>query len=114
MLNPIPSGSARVWMQRFERFVNADMTVAQFCQSEGVSQASYYYWQRKLRSHSDPTSQSNRSIAVTKEQPTFMPVAVAAQSSDPIADPSAAMTIDLPGGIRVRLEVPLERSGDES
>ena len=114
MLNPNPSESTHVWSQRLDRFLGADMTVAQFCQAEGVSQASYYYWRRKLRSQSKPTSQNTRSITVAKPQSTFLPVALAAKPDDPSVNPAAAMTIELPGGICVRLEVPVERRGDES
>jgi hypothetical protein len=37
------------WRQRIERRRQCSGTIAAFCHSEGVSEASYHYWQRKLR-----------------------------------------------------------------
>jgi len=107
------SQTADVWTERFGRFQATDMTVAQFCQSEGVSLAAYYYWRRKLRNPPKPTDQNTRAISVPERQPAFLPVALAANSDARIADPAAAMTIDLPGGIRIRLEVPMENPGEQ-
>ena len=106
------SRTADAWSERLGRFQAADMTVAQFCQAEGVSLAAYYYWRRKLRGPSKPTSPSTQAISVAKPQPAFLPVALAARSDTPIADSSAAMMIEMPGGIRIRLEMPIERPGD--
>jgi transposase-like protein len=49
MLTQQPSAALLLWSRRMQRFERSDLTVAAFCQSEGVSQASYYYWRRKLR-----------------------------------------------------------------
>jgi hypothetical protein len=37
------------WGQRIERRHQCGGTIAAFCRSEGVSEASYHYWQMKLR-----------------------------------------------------------------
>ncbi len=37
------------WGQRIERRRQCGGTIAAFCRSEGVSEASYHYWQMKLR-----------------------------------------------------------------
>ena len=37
------------WGQRIERRRQCGGAIAAFCRSEGVSEASYHYWQRKLR-----------------------------------------------------------------
>jgi hypothetical protein len=37
------------WGQRIERRRQCGGTITAFCRSEGVSEASYHYWQRKLR-----------------------------------------------------------------
>lgn len=39
---------AQQWSGRLERFVNSGKSVAQFCQTEGVSQPSFYQWRKKL------------------------------------------------------------------
>ena len=48
------SETANLWMERLQRFKQAQMTVAQYCAAEGVSQPSFYNWKRKLRSRRDP------------------------------------------------------------
>lgn len=106
------SRNADGWAERLERCQAADMTVAQFCQAEGVSLAAYYYWRRKLHGPSKPSSQIAQALSEAKPQPAFLPVALAAHSDAPIADSCAAMTLEMPGGIRVRLEVPIEHPGD--
>lgn len=99
------SEAAQRWEERLQRFECSQSTVAQFCSDEGVSQPSYYQWRRRLRGPAKPKSQSAR----------FLPVAL-----DPIPGPqpdrpqraittrSARTTIDLPGGVRVTVEVPSE------
>ena len=37
------------WHRRFLKFDSSDLTVAQFCQREHVSQASFYYWSKRVR-----------------------------------------------------------------
>ncbi|RPH77050.1 MAG: hypothetical protein EHM77_08495 [Planctomycetaceae bacterium] len=98
------SKSALAWGKRLDRFDRADVTVAQFCRQEGVSQASFYQWRRKLRAQS-AASQRNQDPPL----PRFLPVSLATTSTAPTPPPStprSRMTIDLPGGIRIRFEIP--------
>jgi len=37
-----------LWQRRFQRFVDSGLPVVRFCAVEGVSEASFYYWQKKL------------------------------------------------------------------
>lgn len=37
------------WKNRLRRFEESNQTVTDFCQSEGVSPASFYLWKKKLR-----------------------------------------------------------------
>lgn len=114
-----PSETAQRWADRLQRFDQAGTTVAKFCQAEGISQPSYYHWRRKLRGPARP-------IHVVSE-PAFLPVQLAAASADEQSklsriQPSrprsiATTTIDLPGGVRIRIEVPANdslASGEES
>ena len=91
------SQSAHVWADRFVRFQAADMSVAQFCNAEGVSQARYYYWRRKLHG-SQPAAQKKP----TKAAPRFLPVSLSALAQP---KPATVMAVELPGGIRIRFEV---------
>jgi len=43
---------AQQWQQRLERFDQSELTIAQFCQLEGYSTASFYQWRRKLQGSS--------------------------------------------------------------
>jgi len=79
-----------VWQERFTRFSTTDLTVAEFCRSEGVSTPSFYRW-RKLAS---PTS--NRS-------PRFVPLTLSTVQVATLTLPGGA-SIDLPDALsRLRL-----------
>lgn len=98
--------TAKLWADRIQRFQQAEMTVAQFCVAEGVSQPSFYSWRRKLRSPSGPTSGS-----VAK----FIPVALQTPPGDTCTSATAvSATIELPGGIRICVEVPRETVSNRS
>ncbi|WP_182868036.1 IS66 family insertion sequence element accessory protein TnpA [Rhodopirellula sp. JC639] len=99
--------NAEIWAERLRRFELADTTVAAFCAAEGVSQPAYYYWRRKLRR---PVIKAERTAASSPAA--FLPVAFPGQAEQPEAPPRALTTIDLPGGIRIRVEVPAEPQPD--
>lgn len=89
---------AQAWAERRGRFDQAELTVALFYKQEAVSQASFYKWRQRLREN-NPASQATRLI----KPPQFMPVTL----SNPIElSPPTKMTIELPGGIRIRFEIP--------
>lgn len=90
---------AQAWADRLERFEQLDVTVNQFCLDEGVTQASYFYWRRKLRD-SEPASGGRQSKSLARFIPVSVPAVVTAR-------PRSVMTVDLPGGIRIRFEVPV-------
>lgn len=111
------SETARRWRKRLRRFAASQMTVAQFCLSEDVSQASYYYWKKKLhRQLREQPGGSRPKTPGTEVQ--FMPLRLAADAAKQVgleADQHAASTtactmIELPGGVRIRVEVPTERT----
>ncbi len=41
-----------LWRDRLQRFQSSDLTVAAFCDWEGVSQAAFYVWRKKLQADS--------------------------------------------------------------
>ena len=59
------SKNALAWGKRLDRFDRTDVTVAQFCRQEGVSQAAFYNWRRKLRGQS---AASQRNVTVHQNQ----------------------------------------------
>ena len=85
-----PQQNQELWKERIGRFEKSDTTVAKFCQQQGCSQASFYYWRRRLRQQpADPT-------------PTFLPVRLAAPLESLQPPPTGSMSVELPGGVRIR------------
>ena len=80
------------WSERLEQFQRSDLTVARFCEAEGVSQATFYVWRKKL---------ANRSVSTGKvARPKFQQVEV----STPLGKPEQrAATIRLAKGIEIEL-----------
>lgn len=109
------SETAKRWQERLSRFDRSQLTVAQFCQSEGISQPSFYHWKKKLR---QPLSDAEPRPAESTVQ--FLPLRLPEHSSPRIVplsgqldQPVARTTIELPGGIRIRVEVPTDRLPDQ-
>lgn len=93
MSNRSNASVRQVWVDRVDRFQQSRQSVAEFCHAEGISQASLYQWRRKL---------SPANAAVTQPRSAFVPVKLRASE---VAPPTTVMSVELPGGIRVRLEV---------
>lgn len=53
----------RTWEVRFGRFRASGLTVARFCEQEGVSAHSFYYWAKRIESASVRTSSSTSDSA---------------------------------------------------
>ena len=52
-----PVATRQRWIERLQRFHNSNLTVAQFCQAEGVSVPAFYQWKRQLKAaQTTPTS----------------------------------------------------------
>jgi len=88
MRGELDAAKRRTWSDRLGRFARCDLTVADFCDLEGVSTASFYQWRRRL----GPAAARGDA-----PQP-FLPVRVV-----PSTRASVAVEIDLPNGARVSL-----------
>jgi transposase-like protein len=77
------------WRKRLGEYRGSGLTVAGFCQREGISTASFYAWRKRLRV---------TKTAGKEGRPVFEPLRLT-----PAGTP---MAIHLPGGVRV--EVPME------
>jgi transposase-like protein len=85
------------WRDRLGRFDGSDLTVAAFCRSEGVSQAGFYQWRKKLgRSAGRQRAVARQRHRVTATPPAFVRVVPASVSP--------AVVVTLTNGVRV--EVP--------
>ena len=101
------------WTERLARFRNSKMSVAQFCDAEGVSSPSFYQWQRKLGKRSVSAGSVKDSAASSRDRPgAFQAVQVTPSqpllaARDLAAAPPAVtrpvLTVWLPGGIQVQV-----------
>jgi len=78
----------RRWQQRLDRFRRSGLSVADFCDREGISTASFYTWRRRLQA--DPALN-------TADEPHLVPVRLVPPP------PSAPVELLLPSGVVVRL-----------
>jgi transposase-like protein len=78
----------RGWQQRLQRFRSSGLTVAAFCDGEGISTGSFYAWRRRLQ---------NDSTSPAADMPRLIPVTLVPQ---PI---SAPVELLLPSGLVLRL-----------
>lgn len=53
-----------LWRARLQRFEQQQLTVAEFCEVESVSTASFYQWRRKLERPQSPKPDAGAFIAV--------------------------------------------------
>ena len=84
-----------VWRDRLARFDGSGTSVKQFCQKEGVSEAAFYQWRKRLkgdRRRRKATDEPSRTRANATEP--FVPVTVA---TTPFAE------VEFPNGVRVRV-----------
>jgi transposase-like protein len=64
----------RVWSEHLRRFSQSGLTVAAFCQREGVSVPSFYQWRRKLGE--ERGSRTRRAQKKAHQSPAFVPVEI--------------------------------------
>lgn len=91
------SGAEAVWRERLARFTSGNLAVAEFCRREGVSNASFYQWRKRLKQHDRQSRSEDRTnrVEVAKEEAGhFLPVNVAGL---------AEAEIELPNGLKVRV-----------
>jgi transposase-like protein len=86
----------REWRERLQRFAGSGMTIAAFCDQEGVSGPSFYQWRRKLareRHSAEGTARQGRPARVLESQ-AFVPVQITQ---------SAVVQMRLPNGVQLSL-----------
>ena len=86
---------AAAWERRLARYGDSGLTVGRFCDREGVSIATFHYWQRKLR---DASVDETVSATPTALMARFDPVEVMSRH---------AVTIRFAGGAVI--EIPEDR-----
>jgi len=92
MARSVDGAKRRAWSERLRRFERCELTVAAFCEAEGVSTPSFYQWRRRLDSRG-----RGAPPAVTRmTRQAFVPLQIAAPAGGPVE-------IHLPNGARVCL-----------
>lgn len=111
---PSPAKRAE-WRRRLRRFVPAVETVAEFCDREGVSVASFYHWRRVLKGRTAGARNAIPGGGAKSREPvsrlSFVPVEITpvattvAFPASPLAGPDASSTsrieVLLPNGVRL-------------
>jgi hypothetical protein len=98
------------WTSRLARFKTSRLSVARFCQDEGVSIPSFYQWKKKLAERHDagrrPVAKSQgRAVAADRETPSQRSGDGSFQTVQliPSGEVAAGVTLRLPGGVQLTL-----------
>ena len=103
------AAKVRVWRERFLRFDDGGRTIAEFCEAEGISTASFYAWRRKLATQRQTTQ--GRSPQRKKKRQKKRPRKKLAGRGvfEPLTIAAAVVVVRLPDGILI--EVPANSEG---
>ena len=85
----------RLWSRRLERHGVSGLSIAEFCEREGIAPASFYYWRRRLAGEAPTSSQAS---------PLFVPLRLDDRRGDGQAATPRGVEIELPGRVRLRLD----------
>jgi transposase-like protein len=88
-----------VWAERLRRFSQSGLTVAAFCQRDGVSVSSFYQWRRKLDEERGRRRRQTQKNA--RRSPAFVPVHITGNSRGAVRP--RRIEIRLPNGVQVWL-----------
>lgn len=91
----------QAWRKRFQRFLRSGLSVAAFCETEGVSVPSFYQWRRKLAADGAEAVPASPG----RSSPAFVPVRMVNTASASLAPAAATVEIRLPNGAWVRMPV---------
>lgn len=86
------------WRALISRREALQLTVAQTCEQAGVSTASFFQWQRKLRMTKPRTARGQKTELQKAQQASLLPVRIV---EDRREDPCREITVELPSGVRV-------------
>ncbi|MEZ6124474.1 MAG: hypothetical protein R3C49_15050 [Planctomycetaceae bacterium] len=88
------------WRDRLRRYHDTDLTVAAFCEWEGVSQAAFYVWRKRLQVDSDvrPQEPVAGALAIGSPVPGFVQILPGLGSAQ---NATAKVVMTLADGTRV-------------
>jgi hypothetical protein len=106
------SKQLQVWTDRLREFRCSEQTVREFCERLGISQATYYYWKRRLRCPSTKPVRAKQRDGKTRRSVTpmrsFLPVIV-----KPLEPAHQCLSIELPKGVVIRVPMEVASSVNE-
>jgi transposase-like protein len=97
----------RAWRRRWERFSRSSVTVAEFCRREGVSQAAFYHWRKRLTREGTSAEKQRATDASAGQRTGVRPSGHRGAFVEVAVVPVAVVELELPNGVRVR--VPADR-----
>ena len=80
----------REWQDRLFRYRRSGLSVARFCENEGVSASAFYYWKRRLTSQTPPG-------------PRFVPVSVVGERLYVEVELPSRTIVRLPEGLAPKM-----------
>jgi hypothetical protein len=78
------------WRQRLERQPASGLSIVAFCQQEGVSEATFHAWKRKLHGPSSTRHSSGEAVTAHRSQKRRVPVSRRRGPQNLVASPAAA------------------------
>jgi transposase-like protein len=101
--------SSRVafWRELIERRRHSGLSVARLCADVGVSPASFYKWQRKLRGKLPRAGHAQPDQATASR---LVPVRIVPDAPTGRAGAAGMLEIELPGEIRLRIPAGCDRA----
>lgn len=87
------------WRELIARREVRQLTVAEACRGAGVSEASFYHWQQRLRDERREPQATAKRASTTSSASTsssLLPVKI-------VEDRSAVITLEMPSGIRLQV-----------
>lgn len=101
-----------LWRDCLARFIKSSLTVKQFCRHEGVSDASFYQWRKRLKvgpqmagpQVAEPAGRSAGGPNKTAKSPPFVPVRMSSAEGMSVAGVMSAIAeVEFPNGVRIRV-----------
>jgi hypothetical protein len=103
MARKISKETVQLWRERVARQAASGVTIRQFCDQEGISQATFYAWRRRFRDRTIPPAKP----VTTRRRPSGGIAAESSRTGDfiplKLLDAPAAWEVVHPRGYRVRV-----------
>jgi hypothetical protein len=107
MARSADSGRVAFWQGLIERRRHSGLSVARLCGEVGVSPASFYQWQRKLRGR---VARASNTQPDQRTASRLVPVHIVPDAPTGHAGAAGMLEIELPGEIRLRIPSGCDRA----